>query len=364
MQTLTQDKNIQSPSTIRIFQKLNCYLCGNPGQVIFSGLQDRLYGIQGVWGLRECDNKQCQLVWLDPTPVESELSKAYLNYYTHQLITKSVSFQLRQRVKRGVAGLICGYQRTTGFFEKLMAVPFLFTPFLRENMIATGCGYLDGQTRGKLLEIGCGSGMTLANLKSLGWDAEGIDFDSKAAESANLNFNITVKSGSLREVNYEANKFDAILMSHVIEHIFDPVIFLTECSRILKPGGKLVILTPNINSIGFKRFSRNWVHLDPPRHLYLFSIQTLRAIAIKAGFFPTSWKTTVRDSNLSWLMSMEISKFGKWDSSKKLGLWRKIQAKIFQVVALMKLYRNSDSGDEIVLTLIKPVNSYDNFVKS
>jgi 2-polyprenyl-3-methyl-5-hydroxy-6-metoxy-1,4-benzoquinol methylase len=356
MQTLIQDENIQHLSSIRIFQKPNCYLCGKPGRLIFSELQDRLYGVKGVWGLRECDDVKCQLVWLDPAPIEDDLGKAYLNYYTHQLITKSLSFQFRQQVKKGVAGLIYGYGSTTSFFEKLMGVPFLFTPFLRENMFATGCGYLNGQTRGKLLEIGCGSGMTLANLKNLGWDAEGIDFDSKAAESANLNFNLTVKSGSLKEVNYEANKFDAILMSHVIEHIFDPINFLTECSRILKPGGKLVILTPNINSIGFRRFSRNWVHLDPPRHLYLFSIQTLQVIAIKAGLFPTSWKTTVRDSNSSWIMSTEISKSGKWNSSKKIGLWRKIQAKIFQVIALVKLYINNDSGDEIVLILSKPAN--------
>ncbi len=353
MQVLTQEKNVKHLSNIHVFQKPNCCLCGKSGQVIFSNLRDRLYDVKGVWGLRKCVNEQCQLVWLDPSPVEDDLSKAYLNYYTHQLITQSAGFRFRQRVKHGIAGLLYGYHATTKLLDKILAIPFLLNPFLRENMIATGCGYLDGKTRGKLLEIGCGSGMTLANLKSLGWNAEGIDFDAKAAQTASLNFNITVHSGSLVEMNYPANQFDAILMSHVIEHIFDPVIFLTECSRILKPSGRLVILTPNISSIGFKRFAESWVHLDPPRHLYLFSKQTLCTIAAKAGLFPMNWKTTVRDTNLSWLMSMEISENGKWDNTKKLRFWRKLQAKFFQVSALIKLYRNSESGDEIILTLTK-----------
>jgi SAM-dependent methyltransferase len=349
MQIHVQDKNAK----IHTFQRPNCYLCGEAGEVVYTDLQDRLYHVSGEWSLRQCCNESCRLVWLDPSPIESDLIKVYSSYYTHQEITKSPAFLLRQRIKQGIAGLSYGYHSATDWFDKLLAVPFLFSPFLRENMIATGCGYLNGKTKGTLLEIGYGTGTTLANLRDLGWKVNGIDFDVKAAEAARLNFNINVISGSLVEANYTRNQFDAILMSHVIEHIFDPVIFLTECSRILKPGGRLVILTPNINSIGSKRFTRSWIHLDPPRHLYLFSKQTLCEVAAKAGLLPVKYKTTVRDNNLSWLMSMEISKSGKWENSTKPRFWRKIQAKTYQVYALIKLCKNSDSGDEIVLTFTK-----------
>ena len=77
---------------IRTQQKSNCFCCNSTGTYLYQGLQDRLFGVLGTWSLKRCDNKQCDLLWLDPAPISEDLPIAYQNYYTHgknRLIKKS-----------------------------------------------------------------------------------------------------------------------------------------------------------------------------------------------------------------------------------------------------------------------------------
>ena len=72
-------------------------------------------------------------------------------------------------------------------------------------------------------------------------------------------------------MNYPADSFDAVIMSHVIEHVPQPRELLAECARLLKLGGRLVMLTPNAESFGLDYYGRCWRGLEPPRHLQIFS---------------------------------------------------------------------------------------------
>jgi hypothetical protein len=61
----------------------HCYLCGGVGRLVHAHLEDRLFGAPGAWNLKECSDKECGLVWLDPMPLLEDLPKAYTHYYTH-----------------------------------------------------------------------------------------------------------------------------------------------------------------------------------------------------------------------------------------------------------------------------------------
>jgi predicted SAM-dependent methyltransferase len=73
-------------------------------------------------------------------------------------------------------------------------------------------------------------------------------------------------------------------MSHVIEHVHDPVGVLKSCFELLRPGGVLWLETPNICSFGHETFGRNWRGLEPPRHLVIFSPASMRGALEVAGF--------------------------------------------------------------------------------
>ena len=137
---------------------------------------------------------------------------------------------------------------------------------------------------GKLLDVGCGMGEFAAGMAQLGWESHAIDFDAAAVAVAGRQPDLTVGTGSLFDQRYPAESFDAITMSNVIEHIPDPIETFAECFRILRKNGRLIMITPNINSTGHKLFGEDWRGLEIPRHLYLFTTGSLKRLARRAGF--------------------------------------------------------------------------------
>ena len=333
--------------------RTHCYLCGGLGHTIHHGLKDRLYDVPGEWSLKQCVDINCRLVWLDPMPVEEDLGKAYRNYYTHEGDFSSPKYQFRQRVKRGIAGLLYGYRKHTTLIERVLSIPLLFTPFLKDQIIGSTCVFLRGDKLGKVLEIGCGNGALLNNLRALGWNVEGVDFDANAARLARKNFNLKVQVGSPVENNYSDNSFDAIIMNHVIEHIHDPLAILTMCRRILKSGGKLILLTPNIESLGYQTFNAAWMPLEPPRHLYLFSATTIAKLVEKSELQLIDLRTTARFAHSWFFLSYKIKQDGWCELSAVPDIPHKIKAKLFQIKEQLSLYRKSTIGEEIILIATK-----------
>jgi 2-polyprenyl-3-methyl-5-hydroxy-6-metoxy-1,4-benzoquinol methylase len=338
---------------MQTFSRNNCCLCGQKGLLVQKKLCDRLYDVSGEWDLRRCQSGDCELVWLDPTPIEEDIGKAYINYFTHHAEFNSSMFRFRQKIKCGLAGLMYGYKSQTSLSSRLLALPLRFFPFLQERSIATSCLYLPCGDLGKLLEVGFGNGILLNNLRCLGWSVEGVDFDPKAIDAARQNFNLNVSTGSLQSQNYPENKFDAIVMNHVIEHVHDPQALLTECYRIMKPGGKLVVLTPNIQSQGYSKFGNAWIHLDPPRHLNLFSTKTLNTLASISGLKIVKITTSAKDADTVWMMSHKIKQSAKWKESPREMIWLKVYGKIFQIKESLALLTNATIGEELILIATK-----------
>ena len=89
-----------------------CSLCGEPGNILYSGLIDRQSPSQGVWSIRRCVDPQCGLMWLDPAPLETELHKAYESYYTHagRKSNEGVIARVMSAMKRGYVANCFGYR--------------------------------------------------------------------------------------------------------------------------------------------------------------------------------------------------------------------------------------------------------------
>ncbi|HKV63631.1 MAG TPA: class I SAM-dependent methyltransferase [Candidatus Acidoferrum sp.] len=326
-----------------------CYVCGALGEPLYDGLKERLYGASGTWNLKRCPSSDCDLVWLDPMPNEEELHRAYTTYYTHAPIPDSLAYRFRQRVKRGYAGLAYGYRQGVSLLDRLLALPLVFLPSLREQAAANGLMYLRGEHTGRLLEIGCGSGAFLAGMQQLGWQVEGIDTDPQAIEIASRNYSLRVRKGSLWEHRYPTASFDAVVMCHVFEHLPDPRALLSECRRILAPGGTLVITTPNIQSLGHRKFQSSWIHLDPPRHLHIFSLDSLRSIVTDSGLVPKTLRSTARWAHGAWTLSSYIRRDGVTQMGRK-GNWRmKLRSVLFRSMESFALHLDKAAGEELLL---------------
>jgi len=123
-----------------------------------------------------------------------------------------------------------------------------------------------------------------------GWTATGIDADAEAVAAARST-GLDARAGALKSQGFPDAYFDVVLMSHVIEHLPDPIDELKECRRILKPSGSIVIATPNSLALGHRVFGRHWLGLDPPRHLQIFTPKALTRVLAMAGFVPKDVRT-------------------------------------------------------------------------
>ncbi|MBF0522277.1 MAG: class I SAM-dependent methyltransferase [Candidatus Omnitrophica bacterium] len=102
--------------------------------------------------------------------------------------------------------------------------------------------------KGRILDLGCGDGKTGKRLLDLGFEVEACDMDQNRFEFHN---EIRFTSGNLAErLPYQDNSFDYVLFMEVIEHLYNPQFVISEISRILRPGGRIVLSTPNILNVG------------------------------------------------------------------------------------------------------------------
>ena len=147
--------------------------------------------------------------------------------------------------------------------------------------------------RPRLLDVGFGDGSFLRFMREAGWDVAGLEVDD-AAVAAARSTGIDAESGTLEHAPYAPESFDAVTLSHVIEHVHDPVAALQACARVLRPSGVLWLATPNLDSPGHRRFGRDWFGLDPPRHLVLFGVDSVDRALGKAGFGEVDHPRTYR----------------------------------------------------------------------
>lgn len=291
---------------IRTAPHPSCTLCGSAGEFIYLALRDRLFGTVGAWNLKQCNNRKCRLIWLDPMPLEEDLGSAYARYYTHaaaaprsdnEVRAAGLARQCYRLMKRGYLASKYGYQMGRGprigrHIEKLFS--FFPVPWRQQDLAVR---HLSAVPQGRLLDVGCGQGQWLFSMREMGWQVDGVDFDERAAK-AGAEAGLAIRCGSLEQQNFPSETFDAVTMSHVIEHLPEPAQTLGECARILKPGGKLVVWTPNTSSLGCRVLKQDWRGLEPPRHLYLFSPRSMRLLLERAGFDPISIRT--RNSRYIW----------------------------------------------------------------
>ncbi|MBN2856072.1 MAG: class I SAM-dependent methyltransferase [Halothiobacillaceae bacterium] len=266
----------------------NCPVCGSDQrELLYSDLTDRVFNVApGKWTLHQC--AQCRSAYLDPRPNEATIGLAYADYYTHTAEDAPEALPKNPLVRQLHAWINdymnahYGLSRKPAGLGGRWLVPLVpsFKAKADTKMRHLPKPPAEG---GRLLDVGFGNGGFLKLATEMGWQAEGIDFDPKAVALAKAR-GLNVRCASAADLSAQNEQFDIITLSHVIEHVHDPIALLNNLYRLLKPGGTLWLETPNLNSIGAKRFGRNWMALDPPRHLVLLNTASLKNCLIQAGF--------------------------------------------------------------------------------
>ncbi len=242
---------------------ISCNLCGSTDSTLLYRLKDRMIRVESKdeFNLYLC--KRCGLAYLNPQPEWEELEYFYGgNYYTNVSHSERKSslgealYQLLRKLKRAIIGP--PHPKFWHF----------------------------GKETGRFLDVGCGNGAYDAYvIKDYPrWEFYGVEPSALSASLAKKITHFNVFNGFLENAHYESDFFDVILMSHSLEHTFDPKKTIEEAFRILKKGGRLIIKVPNFACPSRRFFGTYWYHLDAPRHLFHFAPEVVAVILKNAGF--------------------------------------------------------------------------------
>ncbi len=331
-----------------------CPVCGCPGRIAFDHVIDfveagRSEVPRQAWSYRRCTS--CSSLWIEPCPRKDEIPALYHpNYFTHEPATQlplkigQASYSFRLAAKLAILEAAWGYSGLSKRAEHqqlsiAMGRLLARLPWFRQRA-GFSVRFLAARQGGRLLDVGCGAGEFITLMQELGWQAEGIEPDSKAA--AHQLAGMKVIASSLEEAELAAGSYDAITLHHALEHMARPKEALRKLIGCLRSGGVLVSLSPNPQGIPARLFGDCWRELDPPRHLVLPSAQGYRIMLAQLGLKHNVW-TTMRLARWVIPESLAIEQTGQLSPPQDSPYARLLQ--IFSEILAMVL---PDSGEEIV----------------
>ena len=327
---------------------LVCPVChGATRTLLHEHLVDNVFFVaHGQWNLYRC--AQCNSAYLDPRPNKASISQAYGTYYTHAVgeprkpERELAGFRrLKYKLLNGYVNWRYGTRR-----EPSSQWGVLLAPILRRHKqrLDVEFRYLPRPIPGQsILDLGCGNGEFLSNAHEAGWDVTGLDPDPQAVAAAEQR-GLNVSVGSIESLNNISHRFDAITLSHVLEHVHEPRQLIQDIHRLLKPGGSAYIDTPNMGSKGARYWGRNWRGLEAPRHLVLFSLAGLVELLQASGFVDLEIKRRTVVRKFIYLSSFRMQQ-GKSPYGRE-------PAKLPLLMRLTLKYMATRTEDDEFLTLV------------
>ena len=190
----------------------------------------------------------CTLVFTQDIPGQENIAAYYAsqNYISHSNTQKGFINQLYHRVR-------------------------ILTLTAKRKMIVSQTGI----PQGKILDVGCGTGAFLNEMKTAGWDITGLEPDESARKKASELFGIHPLSSN-EIFNLPANNFNVITMWHVLEHVHQLHGYVEQLKNLLTENGCLFIAVPNYTSYDAAHYQAHWAAYDVPRHLYHFSPASIK----------------------------------------------------------------------------------------
>lgn len=305
---MTAENGCADVSTDQEEKRNSCDLCGAAAPQPLMEARDRLYGLTtGLFRWVRCAS--CGLVYLCPRPTPEEVIRYYplqgYDPYRPLAARRGTMGRWRGRLKRLALASWRGYPFLG---ERRWLLRFASLPFLPwRARLAVVPPYRAG---GWLLDVGCGNGAYLRAMRDLGWEVYGVEIHAETTRRAREAWGLDVRQGTLEEAGFPDGAFDVITFWHTLEHLPSPRRTLAECLRLLRPGGLVMLETPNLGGPGARLFGGRWFHLDAPRHFYAFTPDTLRNLLVQVGFTAVQMRPVA--STVSLAGSLQII----WDEAR------------------------------------------------
>ena len=222
-------------------------------------LFDDRYGHPGEYTVAVCE--RCGFMSTEPRLTDADLPDLYARYYPRRRATPE-----GVRASAASSGIDTARgRRRTRWVTGQWAAHYEIEPGMR------------------VLDYGCGDCTSLLELRALGAEPVGIEVDPTVRDLA-TQLGVRVHVGPLAQLPDADGSFDAVTLSQVIEHVTDPEDLLRGLRAKLKPGGRLVLTTPNSRALSRALLGKRWLHWHIPFHQNHFNAGALRRMLGRVGF--------------------------------------------------------------------------------
>lgn len=290
-----------------------CAVCGAGDADPVWATPDRAFAVPGLYTVVRC--RACGFLYQRPRVRDEHLAACYPDHYPrHQEPSPRVPLKgtaARQRAARHALASGLGYR---AFADDRVSVLTRLRARGMLRRLRWSC--LPWTGSGRYLDVGCGSGGSLAVARALGWRVSGIEMDDAAAALARR-FTDEVYVGDILGAPFPPAGFDVVTAFHVLEHVPDPVAVARRMLDWLAPGGLLIVEVPNAGGLGASLFGRAWSGLELPRHLSHFTPATLSRVLEHAGGRIVWCRHQAKPRSYLWSLSAWLRDRG-WNTLARL----------------------------------------------
>jgi SAM-dependent methyltransferase len=240
---------------------MRCLFCGSTKLgLLYDEVRDRLGVDTGVHRFLEC--LECRSATLDAPPSADALAALYPAQYTFKRAGERSALRAALAAVEWRLFYAPTYRRRVAIFRRLT-----------------------GLRRGRVLEIGCGSGLLLAHFRDAGFEVEGVELSSTDVAYARERLGLAVRHGSVESLPLERDRYDAVVLINVLEHVLQPATLLGRVREVLRPGGWVAIGVPVVDSAYARLLGGRWGAVtEAPRHVSIPSFAGTVGLLRRAGF--------------------------------------------------------------------------------
>ena len=242
-----------------------CRICGEENNYEEYKLKEMMFGWRDEFEYFKCSNCGCLQIKEFPSDIARYYPSNYVSFFSPDdsalkkyLLKKREVFAL---TGKGLVGKI---------LSEWFGYPDFYLWFSEANF----------NKNDFILDVGAGKGELLLKLQNVEFNNL-LGIDPFLEKDIIYNKSLKILKKDLSQIN---NSFDWVMFHHVFEHLPNPNETFSMLKKLVKRNGKVLIRLPVVDSYAWETYKIYWVQLDPPRHLFLHTVNSIKFLSEKYGF--------------------------------------------------------------------------------